>query len=58
MINMPEWQRCLDAQFGSPKPGQYRAQPEDFWVDEQLDFTLKHTGNICGCELKSAIKPR
>lgn len=38
MINMPEWQRCLDAQFGPPKPGQYRAQPEDFWVDEQLDF--------------------
>ena len=44
MINMPEWQRCLDAQFGSPKPGQYRAQPEDFWVDEQLDFTPEAYG--------------
>ncbi|WP_235040117.1 tRNA pseudouridine(13) synthase TruD [Vreelandella profundi] len=38
MINMPTWQRYLDAQFGPPQPGQYRAQPEDFWVDEQLDF--------------------
>lgn len=38
MINMPTWQRYLDAQFGPPQPGQCRAQPEDFWVDEQLDF--------------------
>ena len=44
MINMPEWQRCLDAQFDPPKPGQYRAQPEDFWVDEQLDFTPEAHG--------------
>lgn len=44
MINMPTWQRCLDAQFGPPKPGQYRAQPEDFWVDEQLDFTPEAHG--------------
>lgn len=44
MIKMPEWQRCLDAQFGPPKPGQYRAQPEDFWVDEQLDFTPEAHG--------------
>lgn len=44
MINVPEWQRCLDAQFGPPKPGQYRAQPEDFWVDEQLDFTPETHG--------------
>ncbi|WP_447043500.1 tRNA pseudouridine(13) synthase TruD [Vreelandella sp. H-I2] len=44
MINMPEWQRCLDAQFGPPKPGQYRAKPEDFWVDEQLDFTPEAHG--------------
>ncbi|HDZ48579.1 hypothetical protein LCGC14_0037280 [marine sediment metagenome] len=44
MINLPEWQRSLDAQFGPPKPGQYRAQPEDFWVDEQLDFTPEKHG--------------
>ncbi|MGO2055438.1 MAG: tRNA pseudouridine(13) synthase TruD [Halomonadaceae bacterium] len=44
MIKMPEWQRYLDAQFGLPKPGQYRAQPEDFWVDEQLDFTPEAHG--------------
>lgn len=44
MIKMPQWQRCLDAQFGPPKPGQYRAQPEDFWVDEQLDFTPEAHG--------------
>ncbi|GEN27327.1 tRNA pseudouridine synthase D [Halovibrio variabilis] len=44
MINMPVWQRCLDAQFGPPKPGQYRVQPEDFWVDEQLDFTPEAHG--------------
>lgn len=44
MINMPEWQRSLDAQFGPPKPGQYRAHPEDFWVDEQLDFIPEKQG--------------
>lgn len=44
MINMPEWQRCLDPRYGLPKPGQYRAQPEDFWVDEQLDFTPEAYG--------------
>jgi tRNA pseudouridine13 synthase len=44
MITIPEWQRCLDAQFGPPQPGQYRAQPEDFWVDEQLDFTPEAHG--------------
>ena len=44
MIILPDWQRSLDAQFGSPKPGQYRAQPEDFWVDEQLDFTPEKHG--------------
>ncbi len=44
MLKVPEWQRCLDPQFGTPKPGQYRAQPEDFWVDEQLDFTPEAHG--------------
>ncbi|TVP47396.1 MAG: tRNA pseudouridine(13) synthase TruD [Halomonas sp.] len=44
MINMPNWQRSLDAQFGPPKPGQYRAKPEDFWVDEQLEFTPEAHG--------------
>ncbi|MCL5426941.1 MAG: tRNA pseudouridine(13) synthase TruD [Gammaproteobacteria bacterium] len=44
MINLPDWQRSLDAHFGPPKPGQYRAQPEDFWVDEQLDFTPEKHG--------------
>ena len=44
MISVPEWQRYLDTQFGVPKPGQYRAQPEDFWVDEQLDFTPEAHG--------------
>lgn len=44
MINIPEWQRCLDAQFGALKSGQYRAQPEDFWVDEQLDFVPEAYG--------------
>ncbi|MBZ5486128.1 tRNA pseudouridine(13) synthase TruD [Halomonas aquamarina] len=38
MSELPRWQRCLDATFGVPKPGQYRARPEDFLVDEQLDF--------------------
>lgn len=44
MINLPVWQRSLDAHFGPPKPGQYRAQPEDFWVDEQLDFIPEKHG--------------
>ena len=44
MINMPVWQRSLDPLFGPPKAGQYRAQPEDFWVDEQLDFTPEAHG--------------
>ena len=44
MIKMPVWQRSLDPRFGPPKPGQYRAQPEDFWVDEQLDFTPEAHG--------------
>lgn len=44
MISMPAWQRSLDTQFGAPKPGQYRAKPEDFWVDEQLEFTPEAHG--------------
>ncbi|PRY66679.1 tRNA pseudouridine13 synthase [Vreelandella songnenensis] len=44
MSELPRWQRCLDATLGAPKPGQYRARPEDFLVDEQLDFTPEAHG--------------
>ncbi|RUR26748.1 tRNA pseudouridine(13) synthase TruD [Vreelandella andesensis] len=44
MLNLHAWQRCLDAEFGAPEPGHYRAQPEDFVVDEQLDFTPENHG--------------
>lgn len=44
MLNLPPWQRLLDSHFGAPKPGQYRAQPEHFIVDEQLDFTPEAHG--------------
>ncbi|PCF97044.1 tRNA pseudouridine(13) synthase TruD [Vreelandella nigrificans] len=44
MLNLPSWQRLLDGQLGAPKPGSYRAQPEDFIVDEQLDFTPEAHG--------------
>lgn len=44
MLNLPAWQRCLDAEFGAPSPGCYRVQPEDFVVDEQLDFTPENHG--------------
>ena len=44
MSKLPSWQRRLDAAFGPPKPGQYRAQPEDFLVDEHLDFTPEAHG--------------
>lgn len=44
MLNLPEWQRSLTPTFGVPAPGQYRAQAEDFIVDEQLDFTPENHG--------------
>ncbi|WP_249978695.1 tRNA pseudouridine(13) synthase TruD [Vreelandella olivaria] len=44
MLKLPQWRRYLDARFGEPKLGQYRAQPEDFIVDEQLDFTPEAHG--------------
>ena len=44
MLNLPPWQRSLTPAFGVPAPGQYRAQPEDFIVDEQLDFTPEAHG--------------
>lgn len=44
MLKLPRWQRCLDASMGAPKAGLYRAQPEDFIVDEQLDFTPEAHG--------------
>ncbi|MFP3341538.1 tRNA pseudouridine(13) synthase TruD [Halomonas sp. SIMBA_159] len=44
MLNLPAWQRSLTPTFGVPAPGQYRAQPEDFIVDEQLDFTPEAHG--------------
>ncbi|RUR55119.1 tRNA pseudouridine(13) synthase TruD [Vreelandella populi] len=44
MSKLPQWSRSLDAVFGPPKPGQYRAKPEDFLVDEQLDFTPEAHG--------------
>ncbi|XQU08026.1 tRNA pseudouridine(13) synthase TruD [Halomonas sp. LY9] len=44
MLNLPAWQRSLTPTFGVPEPGQYRAQPEDFIVDEQLDFTPEAHG--------------
>lgn len=36
--------RCLTADFGPPRPGGYRAVPEDFVVDEVLDFTPEGHG--------------
>ncbi|WP_404471419.1 tRNA pseudouridine(13) synthase TruD [Vreelandella venusta] len=44
MLNLSPWQRLLDCHLGAPKPGHYRAQPEDFIVDEQLDFTPEGHG--------------
>ncbi|GAA3910498.1 tRNA pseudouridine(13) synthase TruD [Halomonas cibimaris] len=38
------WARCLDATLGPPRPGDYRAAPEDFFVDEALDFAPEGHG--------------
>ena len=34
----PAWPRVLEREFGPPPPGDYRAIPEDFRVEEVLDF--------------------
>ncbi|MDR5899794.1 tRNA pseudouridine(13) synthase TruD [Halomonas vilamensis] len=44
MSGVPAWARTLDTTFGSPLPGRYRAAPEDFIVEEQLDFTPEAHG--------------
>lgn len=44
MNGLPAWARTLDAAFGPPLPGQYRAAPDDFIVEEQLDFTPEAHG--------------
>ena len=38
------WPRVLDAEFGAPLPGEYRAAPEDFVVEECLDFAPEGQG--------------
>lgn len=40
----PVWPRALDAEFGSPPSGEYRASPEDFVVEECLDFAPEGEG--------------
>ncbi|MWJ29244.1 tRNA pseudouridine(13) synthase TruD [Halomonas sp. ZH2S] len=41
---MARWPRVLDAAFGPPLPGNYRARPEDFRVEETLDFVPEGHG--------------
>ncbi|SEM06825.1 tRNA pseudouridine(13) synthase TruD [Halomonas caseinilytica] len=40
----PHWPRVLDARFGPPRPGAYRACPEDFQVEEILGFSPEGEG--------------
>lgn len=40
----PRWPRVLDAEFGVPPAGDYRARPEDFQVAEVLDFAPEGEG--------------
>ncbi|ATJ83883.1 tRNA pseudouridine(13) synthase TruD [Halomonas beimenensis] len=40
----PKWPRVLDARFGAPRPGDYRATPEDFRVEECLGFAPEGQG--------------
>ncbi|MBF7052992.1 tRNA pseudouridine(13) synthase TruD [Halomonas sp. KAO] len=40
----PTWPRVLDAEFGPPPAGDYRARPEDFLVEETLDFDPEGEG--------------
>ncbi len=44
MLELPDWQRSLTADFGPPAAGYYRTAPEDFRVDEQLDFIPEGQG--------------
>lgn len=40
----PAWPRALDDEFGPPPAGDYRASPEDFFVEECLDFAPEGEG--------------
>jgi tRNA pseudouridine13 synthase len=40
----PAWPRVLDDGFGPPVPGDYRATPEDFLVEERHDFAPQGEG--------------
>lgn len=40
----PTWPRVLDDVFGPPMAGDYRATPEDFLVEERLDFVPEGEG--------------
>lgn len=40
----PAWPRVLEAEFGAPPQGEYRATAEDFRVEECLDFALQGEG--------------
>ncbi len=40
----PAWPRVLDEGFGAPMPGEYRESPEDFRVEECLDFAPQGEG--------------
>ncbi|MDX1467672.1 MAG: tRNA pseudouridine(13) synthase TruD, partial [Halomonas sp.] len=40
----PAWPRVLDDAFGPPPAGDYRAAPEDFRVEEVLDFAPEGEG--------------
>ena len=40
----PAWPRGLEEAFGAPPPGDYRAVPEDFRVEEVLDFAPEGEG--------------
>ncbi|MFG6667200.1 tRNA pseudouridine(13) synthase TruD [Halomonas sp. HNIBRBA4712] len=44
MSGLPDWPRALDERFSPRPPGRYREAPEDFFVDEQLDFTPQGEG--------------
>ncbi|MDR5873502.1 tRNA pseudouridine(13) synthase TruD [Vreelandella gomseomensis] len=44
MLELPHWQRGLDADLGPPRPGHFRLTPDDFLVDEALDFAPEGHG--------------
>ena len=48
MLDLPAWQRSLTPTFGVPAPGQYRARPEDFIVDEQLNLVILEANTMPG----------